>query len=271
VRICAIGRRAYAALRGADGEARVVAALATSVYADAGGEMLWVGGRRTTLHARAVQTATAPAGLQAGDRVSLIVPRDVTPWTPAPGPVSPDEARALSRGAARLGERLRALGTPSGFGTWLLDAPLAFPFDRAAARANGLAAACAADDAPRAADAACKLIGLGPGLTPSGDDLVGGAFFARALLARAGAIDATAWRGAASRVRANAAHLTHPIAAALLGDLVCGEGWATLHAVAAALARGDDTNALVAARALTRLGHSSGWDVLSGFIVGARG
>jgi hypothetical protein len=165
---------------------------------------------------------------------------------------------------------MRALGTPSGFGTWLLGAPLAFPLDRAAARANALAAACAADDASRAADAACKLIGLGPGLTPSGDDLVGGAFFARAVLARAGAIDATAWRCAASRVRADAARLTHPIAAALLGDLLCGDGWATLHAVAAALARGDDTAALDAARALTRLGHSSGWDVLSGFVVGAR-
>src|SRR5260370_379121 len=121
------------------------------------------------------------------------------------------------------------------------------------------------------AEAATALLGLGPGMTRAGDDLVGGAFFARALLARSGACDAAGWRHAADAVRAAAARLTHPIGAALLGDLLVGEGWAALHDLAAALARDDEPAAVDAARRLTRLGHSSGWDLLAGFVAGARG
>ena len=97
------------------------------------------------------------------------------------------------------------------------------------------------------------------------------AFFARALLARAGACDAAGWRHAADAVRAAAARLTHPIGAALLGDLLGGEGWAALHDLAAALARDHESATVEAARRLTRLGHSSGWDLLAGFVAGARG
>jgi len=108
-------------------------------------------------------------------------------------------------------------------------------------------------------------------MTPAGDDFVGGAFFARALLARAGACDAAGWRHAADAVRAAAARLTHPIGAALLGDLLAGEGWAALHDLAAALARDDESAAVEAAQRLTCLGHSSGWDLLAGFVAGASG
>ncbi len=148
--------------------------------------------------------------------------------------------------------------------------PLAFPLDGAGARADTLARACAADDPARSAEAATALLGLGPGLTPAGDDFTGGAFFARALLARAGIVDAAAWQAGASAVRTAAARLTHPIGAALLGDLLAGEGWAPLHDLAAALARDDEPAALDAAGRLTRLGHSSGWDLLAGFVAGAR-
>src|SRR5438552_3921241 len=98
----------------------------------------------------------------------------------------------------------------------------------------------------------------------------GGAFFARALLARAGIVDAVAWQAGGSAVRTAAARLTHPIGAALLGDLLAGEGWAPLHDLAAALARDDEPAALDAAGRLTRLGHSSGWDLLARFVAGAR-
>jgi hypothetical protein len=72
-------------------------------------------------------------------------------------------------------------------------------------------------------------------------------------------------------VRSAATRLTHPIGAALLGDLLDGEGWAPLHDLARALAHEDDATALDAARRLTQLGHSSGWDLLAGFMAGARG
>src|SRR5207247_2370326 len=204
--ITGIGWRADAALRGGHGEARVLAVLSTSIYVDAGGEVLWVGARDATPHARAIHASRTPDGCDAG----------------------------------------------------------------AGARADTLARACAADDPARSAEAATALLGLGPGLTPAGDDFTGGAFFARALLARAGIVDAAAWQAGASAVRTAAARLTHPIGAALLGDLLAGEGWAPLHDLAAALARDDEPAALDAAGRLTRLGHSSGWDLLAGFVAGAR-
>jgi hypothetical protein len=55
----------------------------------------------------------------------------------------------------------------------------------------------------------------------------------------------------------------------LLGDLLAGEGWAPLHDLARALAGDDETASRDAARHLTRLGHSSGWDLLAGFVAGA--
>src|SRR5207249_4344945 len=169
--ITGIGWRADAALRGGHGEARVLAVLSTSIYVDAGGEVLWVGARDATPHARAIHASRTPDGCDAGARVSVALPTDARPWRP--------------------------------------------------------------DDAPSTAEAAAGQAG-------------------------------------ASAVRTAAARLTHPIGAALLGDLLAGEGWAPLHDLAAALARDDEPAALDAAGRLTRLGHSSGWDLLAGFVAGAR-
>src|SRR3989442_6403801 len=242
--ITGIGWRADAALRGGNGEARVLAVLSTSIYVDAGGEVLWVGARDATPHARAIHVARPPEHRDVGARVRVALPDRIGPWRPADMPATADAAAALRRGAARLAARAAALGTPRGFGAWLLGVPLAFPLDGAGARADALARPGAADDPARAAEAATALLGLGPGLTPAGDDFTGGAFFARALLARAGTADAAAWQAGASAVRTAAARLTHPIGAALLGDLLAGEGWAPLHDLAAALARGDEPAAL---------------------------
>ncbi|HZF07020.1 MAG TPA: DUF2877 domain-containing protein [Patescibacteria group bacterium] len=269
--VTGIGWRADVALRGGNGEARVLAALSTSIYVEAGGEVLWVGSRDATPHARAIHVIQTPDGCEAGSRVSVALPTDVRPWRPDETPPTAGAAVALRRGATRLAAHAAALGTPRGFGAWLLGAPLTFPLDAARARADALASACAGDDPPRAAEAATALLGLGPGMTPAGDDFAGGAFFARALLARAGACDVARWRDAADTVRAAATRLTHPIGAVLLGDLLAGEGWAALHDLAAALARADEPAALDAARRLTRLGHSSGWDLLAGFVAGVRG
>jgi hypothetical protein len=274
VRICAIGWRADVALRDGNGEARVLAALSASIYVHAAGEVLWIGAPDTTSHPRAIHVAPRDAtrltGLDTGGVLHLARARGLRPWRPNDGPTTGAAAAALRRGAARLATRVSALGTPRGFGAWLVGTPLAFPLDSAGGRADALARACADDDPARAAEAAMALLGLGPGLTPAGDDLAGGAFFARALLARAGACDAARWRDAAGAVRRAAAQLTHPIGAALLGDLLVGQGWAPLHDLAAALTRDDEPAALDAARRLTRLGHSSGWDLLAGFVAGAR-
>ena len=113
------------------------------------------------------------------------------------------------------------------------------------------------------------MLGLGPGLTPSGDDYVGAAFFARRLFARAGACDRGAWARAAAVVHARAGERTHPISAALLGDMLAGHGHAPLHDLARELGADEAlAGPLDAARRLVRIGHSSGWDMLAGFVAG---
>jgi hypothetical protein len=198
------------------------------------------------------------------------LPRATVPaWRPDPCHLQARSVAAVREGAADLAAAVRSLGVPAGFGARLVAAALPFPLGDAADRADALAEACRLDDATSAATAARGLLGLGPGLTPSGDDFVGAAFFARLRLAAGGAGDLVAWQAAAADVRAAAARLTHPLSAALLDDLLDGETWQPLHALTHALARADRAGACDAARRLVRLGHSSGWDLLAGFLAGA--
>jgi uncharacterized protein DUF2877 len=267
--VTVIGRRAAELLRSGD-EARVLAPLSASIYIVAAGEVLWLGGPGETRHCRAVLLSEPPpaASWAPGDRLR-VPPCSLPPWDPEPAPSGVSAGMALRRAAAGLAAAAPSLGRPEGFGARLVGTPLAFPLADAAAPAAALAAACAADAPGDAAAAALTLLGLGPGLTPSGDDFVGGAFFARAVLSRAGACDRDGWGRAAETVRGAAASATHPISAALLGDLLDGEGWEPLHGLASALARDDGAAALEAARRLTRLGQSSGWDLLAGFVAGS--
>ena len=86
------------------------------------------------------------------------------------------------------------------------------------------------------------------------------------------ACDAGAWARAAASVRAHAPELTHPISAALLGDMLDGHAHAPLHELADALAAAAPLDAtLAAARRLVRIGHSSGWDMLAGLVGGVAG
>src|SRR4030081_3817209 len=163
--VTGIGWRADAARRAGVVHARVLAALSASLYVDAAGEVLWIGAREATPHARAIHVAAMPEGSEVGTRVSVAVPGGLIAWRPAHGPATAEAATALQRGAARLAARASTLGPPRGV---------------RGLRAGG----GAAGDPPRAAEAATALLGLGPGMTPAGDDFVGGAFFARALLAR---------------------------------------------------------------------------------------
>lgn len=256
--VTAIGWRAHAALVASGGRAEVVAPLSTSYYAEASGELVWVGPPGTPLHARAV-VVSDPA-VPAGGSVHLAID-GVMPWRPAtlgaPSPTMRDAARTLR-------DQLTAVGEPRGLGRLLV---VAHSDDAVTARsrphARALGSACASDDPGAAAEAARALLGLGAGLTPSGDDYVGGVLFGRRLVPSR---DPGAWDATASRIVTDAATLTHPISARLLADLAAGEGWAPLHDLAAGLAANALTDSLPAARALTQLGHTSGWDLLAGLL-----
>jgi hypothetical protein len=266
VRLTALGWKADAALRCAGGSARVLAALSESIYLTVGDEIVWLGGAGAPLHPRAMLTAEPlPFSAEALE----LDPGRVRPWRPtAPRALG---AETLAGGVEALLGAVGAIGRPEGFGALLAGATPPFPLDGAVARARALAAACAADDPSAAAEAATELLGLGPGLTPSGDDYVGAAFFARMHVARAGAGDAGTWARAAAAVRERARERTHPISAALLADMLAGHGHAALHDLMETLGAGDaPAAALDAARHLVRIGHSSGWDMLAGFVAGVR-
>lgn len=263
--VVAIGTIAHAALRRAGGRARVLARLSSSTYLTAGGAIVWLGAAGAALHPRAILATTAPA--IDGDTVQVDA-GGLVPWQPALPVLRADTTASLLDGWRRLVADGGALGAPGGFGALLTGSPLGFPLEGARGAAEALALACARDDAPAAAAAALPLLGLGGGLTPSGDDYVGGALFARHLLATAGRADAPAWRRAARAIVAAAPARTHPISVALLDDLATGLGWAPLHDLVAALAAGAPSAAVEAARRLTRLGHTSGWDLLAGLGAG---
>jgi hypothetical protein len=262
------------ALRTTGGAVRVLAPLSQSVYCQAGPEIVWLGGAASTLHPRAMLThvplaawpATATGDLLRLDGAGL------TPWTPARPQPRASSLAALTAGAQALLAAREGLGTPLGFAALLGGETAGFPLAAARERACALARALVDGDDERAADAAIALLGLGTGLTPSGDDLVGAAFFARASRAE---IDGTGYahRAAATgRVLAAAPALTHPISVALLADMLHGRGHAPLHDLATALAVGAPLHAaLEAARRLTRIGHCSGWDMLAGLLAGILG
>lgn len=106
-----------------------------------------------------------------------------------------------------------------------------------------------------------RLAGLGPGLTPSGDDLLGGIMIALHGLGCREAVDVL-W----SAVRACAAEAQNPISTAHLAAAAEGQGSAAVHALFHDLVRGSDGALAARLEAIARIGHTSGWDALAGVV-----
>ena len=124
------------------------------------------------------------------------------------------------------------------------------------------------------------LIGLGPGLTPSGDDMLGGLVVA--LRTALGPVDCNEVTSAEfsqsscvsvvdSLSRSVVRHVsrTNRISAALLEQAALGIGSAAQHRVVQYLLEFSPATGLEAAvAALVRWGHTSGWDSLTGILLG---
>lgn len=106
-----------------------------------------------------------------------------------------------------------------------------------------------------------QLIGLGKGLTPAGDDLIGGALVALRALGRNGTADRLgSWALRLSKSRTNRISRAHLACAAT------GEGHEALHHALSAILAGR-TSLEKELSALERVGHSSGMDALSGALL----
>lgn len=196
--------------------------------------------------------------------VSFTAARD---WRPKPFPAA---ARGeLARGLAALTREARARAPEEGLGRLIAGLPrrdglvLARARRADAAFVDWLSAGAPASGAAGPPGFIEALVGLGPGLTPSGDDYLGGAMIALSGLGEADAVRRLAgWALDAAADRSTKISLAHLACAAE------GEGATALHDTLAAICAPDTADLAsvidAAIGEIDRIGHSSGWDALAG-------
>lgn len=112
---------------------------------------------------------------------------------------------------------------------------------------------------------AAQLIGLGPGLTPSGDDYLGGVLVALRWVGRGSQADSL-WRWLEPLL----AERTSAISAAHLAAAASGQVHEALHEVLDNLSAWQAPDLHPCLARLDAVGHSSGWDALAGIVAVAR-
>jgi hypothetical protein len=202
--------------------------------------------------------------LDAGFGVSLA---RAAAWSPPPFPGWPSPHLAANLTAFKP---LAALACP-------LDglAPLVFSPERKHTRTGAAAHTTltafrqalpasigAASWTPEALTAATLLVGLGPGLTPSGDDVLGGVMLALSVRGAEGLRDAL-WEALVPELD----DLTVPISAMHLSCAADGLASEHLHGALSLLLLPDADPRAIATR-LDAIGATSGWDVCAGFVLG---
>lgn len=141
--------------------------------------------------------------------------------------------------------------------------------DQASPAIQELVEACRARDMVRIARSGLRLVGLGPGLTPSGDDYLGGLLFTAHCL-RAAYPTRFSWgSGPVQGLLYQARPLTNRISHTILSDLAHGHGPEPLHDLVNSLLQAETAQRLLSsADRLTAIGHTSGWDMLAGALTG---
>lgn len=171
-----------------------------------------------------------------------------TRWFAQPVDLAVVPTRDLARASAVLGAAVREPVTP---------------FGRASAQVihtrTATLRACLLDDAdgPDLAAAVAALVGLGEGLTPSGDDIITGLAF----LAAQPGMCLGSRRPAIRRALGEAAHRTTLLSATTMAAAVEGRGRQRFHDLAMAIVEGRTRSAVPA---VLSIGHSSGSDLLKG-------
>lgn len=263
---------------------KVLAAFSKAIYllTDAD-ELFWIATDATPMHRRCAQTLSPLPGLVAGSPFHVQDQRLV---------VSPDFIFDIDLSSAwsepylnsladiaELPSRIHSffsyldLSQAKGFGNFI---PQIFSLstanftDPVLCHAQPLvleiASACREHQPDRIPSLAEKLIGLGAGLTPSGDDFLGGMFFALHQLQAAYPESSFA----VYSIPLEPYHSqTHLISFTLLNDLTHGHAVAPLHHIVNSLLSGDSFETVEPYFSqLTRIGHSTGWDLLTGLLVG---
>ncbi len=107
-----------------------------------------------------------------------------------------------------------------------------------------------------------KLSGLGPGLTPSGDDFLGGIMIALHALGNAG-LSRQLWPTIKRYTEEN----SNPVSLTHLSAASSGLGAAAIHQMLSAVLSGDVATIDTVINDVAAIGHSSGWDIMAGVLM----
>ncbi len=110
-------------------------------------------------------------------------------------------------------------------------------------------------------EAVAALLGLGPGLTPSGDDFLGGMLIALHVCGEK-SVQKQLYTQVESLLDS-----TGPVSSAHLKGAALGEGSQSLHQVLNMLLEGNETQLELGIDSINQIGHTSGWDALAGVAV----
>jgi hypothetical protein len=236
---------------------KVLAVLPTAIYLlGDDGEIIWVALEELPLHRRCLLASIQPRMLTVGQgfftqngclRIgpdAAIELDQAIEWEPSA--VEPEQAESLPVVNGRLQRLLAVLPEPSkgaglGQAIPLISAVAegrsvtAFRLDSMLARALSpildLARASLGQDMAGIASKGRELVGLGPGLTPSGDDFLGGLLFAAHSLKTAYPGDFCWEQEVLTDLMGWARMQTHSISHTVLCDLALGHGPEPLHDV----------------------------------------
>jgi hypothetical protein len=232
------------------------------------GELYWLGRDCLPMHQRAlladfdwslIRTGT-PFSVQRGlvhlgDAVTVDCTM-ASRWVPPP--VHFDRAPApeiIRERVARLGGLIGNLDLPK----------------RAVAIISDLACACSRQDVANLVWQSHKLIGMGPGLTPSGDDLVGGLLFTLRHLREMYPCRGSCNARLVNSLLCHSKSQTHLISYTLLRDHADGQGAEPFHRLLASVLDVESEKAILEnARELIRIGNTSGTELLAGMLMGLK-
>jgi len=290
-----IGSTAHEWFSSAPGQGKVIAVVTNCIYlVNSDDQLVWLANEKTPLHTRSIQLAGALPGLVPDDPFRIedqelvfpngvvVNPKNAEDWCPADfsneHPLAPPEIYQKSREVFSHLAQLQ----PPGFGSFITPILASFEDDGISSQSQfddpvlqfawpavHSIAQAAAQDVRGIYARVNDLVGLGSGLTPSGDDFLGGLFFGLHILNQRFPSQFQLNKTEISRFLMQIRSCTNLISATLLSDLAGGLGPAPLHAfIQNLLIPESQETSFEHALALTFIGHSTGWDILTGLLSG---
>jgi hypothetical protein len=294
--VFSIGRKSRDILKSGS-QGRILTKLSRAIYLNSiDNELFWLVTKNIAMHCRGVQLLTSLPRVDADSSYSVReqhlllgnhIAFDLSPaatWV-APCP-NLDEVIPLEE----LPDRLWTITclfndypTPNGFGIYLLDfvKTLFGNYQLSDIPKSGLAEgnyqsafinivqACIMNDFNQIFRFGKDLVGLGEGLTPSGDDLIGGILFANFMLQEI----YTQYQGFnpsdMELFLDYSSKRTNVISYTMMKDLAEGNASSPLHGFINALLTDQNLeNVQTFGLELVQIGHSTGWDLLTGVWIG---